>query len=535
MKRKGDTDNADDNDQRDKETKEPLVAKRSRRYNYTIKDLQQKLKLAEYSSAGELHISRYTHPFPIVIIDRLLYDLCDVDNPPTESDVDPQRVQLIVEILWQLIRCQNRVYTARLHVDDSKFPSIGIMFRRNRFYQRLAYVARLPGISVYTHATIARILALCTTSTPARLRLIRTREVIELFAVFLSSRADGKDTASELERDEAVLRCLLTCRGHLDQIKGPILDHILVSIGQRIKRWEEAPRIFQMACALLVCASRHRFDSMMAMPALLAQVIQVATGPQAHDIKSVCPVLGLVRVLVSRSTPLGTLTLLANTAVLQLLTNVITSESSDEVSLISALISISNLCYDLTVANGDVRNKEQLAALGPPLLTLAYVSPIELVRFESFVALFMLIQLLNVHTLDQTAYLKPWNALLDWETFGSCAFAHLEANLRSEPPDFGVCLAAISATWIVIVRLGSCDWLQPSIQDWTRLLAEISAPPFQPITLEDATDDVIAAMPREPTNDACEQVRCTASSLSRIIFAYQSLALDSTPIDSLLV
>lgn len=520
-KRKYADDNGNDNDQRIVD--EPIVVmKRLRQYAYTIEELQQKLKLAQYASEGKLHISRLTHPFPLVTVDLLLHDLCDMDNPVTASEVDPQRVQLIVDILWEVTRCQNRSHTAfasRPHDDDTRFPSIGIMFRRNQFYQRLAYIAGMPTVGVETQIRIVNLFALCAASAPARYRLIRTPAVAELFAVFLASPYSEDAKATTMLRDEAVLRCLLTCRDWLNRIDNATFDFILAAICGRIRYWGEAPGNFQLACALVVCAVGHRFHRLLTMTLLLNVVVEnIVTGPHAQDTNSVRPVLGFVRVLVMQPTSAATLTLLAHTSVLQLLTSVISAESSDEISLISALTSVANICYDLTVVDATSQIKEKLAALGPMLLTLAYTSPVELVRFESFVALVMLIQMLNVYVSDQGAYSKPWTFLLDWETFGQCAFSQLEAGTQSQPPQFDACLAAVSAVRIAVVRLGSCEWLKPNIRDWTRLLTELSAPPF----LSVAVDDESAPMTQRERDKAVPyQVRCAASALSSLISSYQ--------------
>lgn len=506
---------------------EPLVMKRLRRYNYTVQELQQKLQLAHHASEGKLHISTNTHPFPMVTVDRLLNDLCDVDHPPEPSEVDPQRVQLIADIVWQLPACQNRPYLAPItkpHEDDIKFPSVAMMFRRNRFFQRLAYVAKMPSVGTQAQVRIVNIFTLCAISAPARQRLVRTHDVAQLLASFLSSPIDETRMKEEFLRDEAVLRCLLSCRDVLNQIQGKILDHILAAICRRIEHWKETPVNFQLACAFLVCAIDLRFDSLVAMSLLLHRVVEaVVTGPHAHNIESVRPVLGFVRVLVVQpNTTKATLALLMHTSVLQLLANVITLDSVDELSLISALASISNICYDLTVVDSTSEIKEKLATLGSPLLALAHSSPNELVRFESFAALFMLIQLLNAHVSDQGIYPKPWHSLLDWETFAQCVFAQLEANAQSQPPDLNACLAAISAAWIVVVRLGSCDWLRPSVRDWDRVLTQLSTTPSH-----HDSDNVEEATTRETV---AYQVRCAASTLVGLLFSHQSfLSPDAEP------
>ena len=547
MKRKCDEDasvedqcavNASAEDQRvEDDTSEPIALKRLRRYNYTIHELQQKLKLAQHASEGKLHISTNTHPFPMVTVDRLLHDLCDVDHPPEPSEVDPQRVQLIVDILWQLARCQNRPHLAPItkpHEDDAKFPAIAMMFRRNRFFQRLVYVAEMPRVGVQTQASIVNIFAVCAVSAPARQRLFRNQDVAHLLASFLSSRVDETTMTAEenkalMLRDEAALRCLLACRDVLNQIQSKTVDHILAAICRRIEHWKEIPINFQLACAFLVCSVDRRFDSLLTMSLLLHRVVEaVVTGPRAHDIESVRPVLGFVRVLVVQpNTTKATLALLMHTPVLQLLANVITMESVDELSLLSALASVSNICYDLTVVNSTSQIKEKFVPLGSPLLTLAHSSPSELVRFESFAALFMLIQMLNVYVSDQGFYSKPWNSLLDWETFAQCVFAQLEANARSQPPDLNACLAAVSAAWIAVVRLGSCDWLKPSVRDWDRILTRLSTTPSRHDSdnAEEATGQETVAY----------QVRHAASTLSNLLFSHQSFVDPADTEPSLLV
>ncbi len=521
MKRKHDDANVDD-DQRAVEMNQPIVVlKRLRQYAFTIEELQQKLKLAQYASEGKLHISRLTHPFPVVTVDLLLHDLCDMDNPPTPAEVDPQRVHLIVDIMWELTRCQNRIadaFVTRPHDDDVKFPSIGVMFRRNQFYKRLACIAGMPTVNAETQIKIMNIFALCATSAPARYRLIRTPAIAKLFAAFLSSNVTPDDEKTTTKRDEAVLRCLLACRYWLDQIDDTTFGVILATVCKRVKYWREAPRNFQLACTFLVCAVGHRFHRLLTMPLLLSVVIEtVVAGPQAQDADSVRPVLGFVRALVTQPTSTATVTLLAYTPVLQLLTNVISAESSEEISLVSALTSVANICYDLTVVDATSQVKEKLAALGPALLMLTYTSPVELVRFESFVALVMLIQMLNAYVSDQGAYSKPWTLLLDWETFGLCAFSQLEAGARSQPPQFDACLAAVSAVRIATVRLGSCEWLKPTIRDWTHLLTELSAPPF----LSAIDSESTSMIQREDHATVPYQVRCAASALSSLISSYQ--------------
>lgn len=489
---------------------EETPQKKKMRYEekrFSIDELEGKLHTARRISNGELVVTMRSNPFSVRVIDELLHDLYDVRNPPFDDELEPERIRLIVDILWEVVRCQNRppVGTkSRNHPDDLKYPTISLVTTRCRFFAALCCVAESPKTPLETQVTILNLFTVCSNCAPARERLLYTAEMPRLVNKLLSppftpiptrfELGSGNKAYRELHRDLAVLRCLAACRDSLHLLENKDFVRILGTLVAQPSRWTASFDVFQYLVAFLLCCVSDWKHTLLTFYPILRLVIDHSLNPStqsAHPLAKF-PVLELVRALVIQPGTIFTQTLLLHTRSVQLIQEVLVdSKFSNEASLVSAAIAVTNIGCDLVHLNLPTEHQQTLAALCPILLRLAHSSHSEPVRVECCQALTLLVHVLNLYATRDSSHAESWRDLVDWEELSQCMFDHLkpftvDSLLGGDEHTRNVALFIISTMHAAVTRLGSRGWIRPSADEWIQRLADFSESHASPSTVSDS-------------------------------------------------
>jgi len=471
---------------------EPHLEKKIRKqheYKFTIEELETLAVTAQRIVNGERQVTIRSNPFPVRVIDWLLRDLFDMTNPPIPSEMNHDRTRLIVDILWDVTRCQNRppvVTQIRNHPDDKKYPTISLVTRRCNFFATLAHAAASPTTLFETQVKILRLYTLCANCAPARDRLMSTCDATQLLGNLLASpftplvrrihsdESDHDVVYQEQARDEAVLRCLITCRDSLKYMFHFNFVKILEALARQPHRWTTTPTILQMTITFLTLSTPHWSSRLVLFHSILRVAICHSMSPSilGTEAASRLPTLELIRGLVSRPSTLYTETLLIHTHAAYFLKGMLTESSSDSISLVSAAMTVTNIGCDLVKLDVPRSCKEDMAALCPHLLHLAHSYPSDSVRIECLLALVVTVRMMSVYTTRHTSYMGPWLDIIDWGAFAQCVWEYIDANRYCKADSVrNRVLIMIQVMQTVIVKLGSCKWLRPLPEEWTQLMS----------------------------------------------------------------